>query len=63
MKGLAYIRRVLDSVLSACACPVSGQLSDETRAVEGSVSGDTDMDFTALFGDFDWEQEIRPLFT
>lgn len=63
MKGLAYIRRVLDSVLSACAGAVSGQPSDETRAVEGGLSGDTDMDFETLFENFDWEQEIRPLFT
>ncbi|PKY07637.1 putative Zn(II)2Cys6 transcription factor [Aspergillus campestris IBT 28561] len=63
MKGLAYIRRVLDSVLSACAGAVSGQPSDETRAVDGGLSGDTDIDFETLFENFDWEQEIRPLFT
>ncbi|PLN80641.1 putative Zn(II)2Cys6 transcription factor [Aspergillus taichungensis] len=63
MKGLAYIRRVLDSVLSACACAVSGQPADETRAVEGGSSGNGDMNFMTLFDNFDWEQEIRPLFT
>ena len=63
MKGLSYIRQVLDFVLSPRPGDTSEQVTDETREGEGGLLGDTEMDFMTLFEDLNWEQELRPLFT
>ncbi|KAL4736280.1 hypothetical protein BDV11DRAFT_207759 [Aspergillus similis] len=63
MKGLSYIRQVLDSVLSPRPGAMSEQVIDGTREGEGVLPIETGMDFMTLFENFDWEQEIRPLFT
>ena len=62
MKGLSYIRQVLDSVLSSRPGALSEQVIDEAREGEGGLAMDTEMDFMTFFEN-DWEQEIRPLFT
>jgi chromatin structure-remodeling complex subunit RSC3/30 len=63
MKGLSFIRQVLESVLSPRPGATSEQVIDETREGEGGLPMDTEMDFMTLFENFDWELEIRPLFT
>ncbi|KAL4974591.1 putative Zn(II)2Cys6 transcription factor [Aspergillus desertorum] len=61
MKGLSFIRQVLDSVLSPSA--LSAQLSNEIRQEESGLIMDMDMDFATFLESFDWEQEMRPVFT
>ncbi|KAL4758400.1 uncharacterized protein BDW70DRAFT_170382 [Aspergillus foveolatus] len=51
MKRLSYTRRVLDFALSPRPGATSEQVTDENT------------DLMTLFEDFDWEQELRPLFT
>ncbi|KAL3431360.1 hypothetical protein BDV09DRAFT_198810 [Aspergillus tetrazonus] len=63
MKGLSYIQQALDFVLSPRPGDTSEQVTDETREGEDGLLGDTEMDFMTLFGDLNWEQELRPRFT
>ncbi|PTU18014.1 hypothetical protein P175DRAFT_0345512 [Aspergillus ochraceoroseus IBT 24754] len=64
MKGLMYIRKVLDRVLSPHGGSVLEPISESTQGAPGANDGIMDdMDLMALLENFDWEQEIRLCFS